>query len=219
MESVYQLLLKKRELSGGLITQTPGELVKMEIVGYVPYSIEHDNLSVCTIFDVGRDVIIGSNKVCFTQYQQMPDEYDYKSKTFLANLKKNFFVSPIVNTIYLDKEEEVLVTPHLRILKYFPSDINSNLIMYYKFWNTNSRYLDRAEGALTEIPAFSLDENRNLHYKTEATDFVCYKNRAGGQVVVAISDAFLCLCSYFSPITGCLEYILKSPKDIDPVLK
>jgi len=212
MESVYQLLHKKGELSGGLIAQTLGELVKMEIVGYVPYSLEYDLLSTCAIFDIGRNVIIGSNKVRFIKFQELLNNNNNE------NNEKGCMVSPIANTLSLGKEEDVLVTPSIRIFKYLPNPYKNIMSNYYTYWHTYQE--DKLRIALAEnVSGFSSDENQSLHYKTEVTDFICYQNKAGRQVIVAISDAFLCLCSYFSPITGCLEYVLKSPKDLIPVLK
>lgn len=195
MLTVIYKFYKDRELRSGMLAQTEGKTIKMEIVGYVPYSAEW-------FFDIQKFV------VCADRLKLEVD-----SKKNGLKVDKDYVV-PIAKWVKIpDEEKEYEATPCLNILSLNEgSKVRYN--NFLKFWGSVNSDSTRAK--LLELEEFSKHEDDCIYYYVSKRENVFYNSM---NKAIAIADVFLCLCSYINSISGKVEYVMVSPEFIIPVFK
>ena len=190
MLTVIDNLYKERELRRGIHVQEDGCPIKMYVQGYIPISSDW-------IF-VNHDCKECKNKVQITDVSQKN-----------ANSARPMHYVPIAKCVCMPDEQIIEVKPFLNILE-LKNKTKSNYEKLLSYWG-NKSYVKN----ILVSESFSEGENGQIYYHI-AEDELLFCDRK--DCIVAIAKEYMCLCSYISPITGKIEYIIKHPDSIIPVL-
>ena len=201
LNNLISTLQKNKELGSGISVQTESNLIKMEVVGYIPIPSE---FAINVIFDLYKDYIIGSDRIRFHAYYQ-------------NDARSRYIVFPISKTIRIqNNNDKIAITPNLKIMEEID---NASLTNYYKFYNTSETYRNKYENELIAkstrfIKGETGEEKGKMYYCLNNEDIVFYKYN----IATAIAQDFVCLCQYISYVNGTLEYCLKNPSDLIQII-
>lgn len=183
-ENVLDLCKREKALSSGLIVQTEGNIVQLEIVGYIPH--------IKDFFAIDK-IAIG-----YTTVRIEVENANYNNSLNRTN-KQRYVYLPIAKRIVKNNEEKIIIR-------------NDNIYLCNHQIDTDNRtnILFRKNILIKKYPElFGCDDN-NFWYNKQYSEIVFEREER----IVSISNNFSCLCSYISPISGKLEYALKNPSEL-----
>ena len=116
---------------------------------------------------------------------------------------------PIAKRVSIPNEQIIEVKPFLSILE-LKNKTKSDYEKILSFWRAKSY----VKNVLISEP-FSKGENGQIYYHIAENELLFYDRKDS---IVAIAKEYMCLCSYISPVTGKIEYTMKHPDSIIPVI-
>lgn len=202
LNNLISTLQKNKELGSGISVQTESNLIKMEVVGYIPIP---SAFAINVIVDLYKDYIIGPDRIRFHAYYQNDN-------------RSRYIVFPISKMIRIqNNNDKIAITPNLKIMEEID---NASLTNYNKFYSTTiETYRNKYENELIAkstrfIKGETGEEKGKMYYCLNNEDIVFYKYN----IATAIAQDFVCLCQYISYVNGTLEYCLKNPSDLIQII-
>lgn len=190
MKTVINKLTNNRELRSGIHVQEDGCPIEMYVQGYVPVSSDW-------IF-VNQNCMECKNMVQITDISQK-DKLQVRPLHYV----------PIAKRVCVPNEQIIEVKPFLNILE-LENKTKSNYQKLLSFWGDKSHI---TKLLLSEL--FSIDDNGHIFYHLAEDELLFYDRKDS---IIAVAKEYMCLCSYISPVTGKIEYTMKHPDSIIPVI-
>lgn len=193
MNTISDLLRESQEMKSGLNVRTMGGLVEdMEIVGFVP--LPSDEVLGNDFLHVFDQPVVGVSQIRVTRWNGKGER-----------LWEYLPVADCIGTL-----GECYIDPFVKILN-IPNDIKKDFFKYLQAVRP-SVSVEQLRKKMLDSGLF-LEAGSSLHYVLRPNEFAFYRKKR----VVGISDSFVCLCSFISPKSGKLEYMIKGPDDLMPL--
>ncbi len=196
-DSLLDVLYSKKELVTGMIVGS--QLIKeLEIYGFIPY-IEDTNLD--SNIGVPLDMrlgVIASDRVSFSIAEH--------SLTQGLTQKKGYVILPIYRKIRYDNAEHDLLLENLYVFSFRCNNI------YNDFRN---RKLSQLQNLTKVSSRISIDNSRDVHYKTKSDEILMYKKRSYPiDKVSGVASYLLIVCRFLNSVTGRISYVIYPPEDL-----